>query len=339
VILTFVAPARGRLNGWTLAIYEFANAMRRRQHTVHLVHRVLANVRTLDDIKWFSFEEGIEHHFPRRFNRMPFPVADFVFTRRLWLTPENGRPLLFVQGFAGGADKQLRTMRAPCPKICVSRWLVSAGVEAGIPRDELVHVPLGVDHGRFRVVTPIEDRPPRIAMMYGQHPLKGGPEGLEALALVRERMPEAEAIIFGKVAPPATASGEGITVLENLLQERLRGVYNSSSVYLCPSISEGFGFPSVEAMACGCALVTTSNGGSDEFARHGQTALVCPPGDAKAMADHVLSLLRDDARRVQLARNGERFVTRFDWDRSAELLESFLNEYAVSAPATAVSTD
>jgi glycosyltransferase involved in cell wall biosynthesis len=313
--------------------------MRRRGHTVHLVHRSGANVVTLEDIGWFSFEEGIEHHFPRWLGRMPFPVADFVFTRKPWLTPENGRPLLFVQGFARGAEKQLRSMRAPCPKICVSRWLVSAGLAAGIPRHELVHVPLGLDHDRFRLVNPIADRPPRIAMMYGQHPLKGTPDGLQALALVKERMPEIETVIFGKVAPPATGLPEGITVLENPSQERLRGVYNGSRIYLCPSISEGFGFPSVEAMACGCALVTTSNGGSDEFAQHRQTALVCAPGDTKAMADHVLLLLREDARRVQLARNGSRFVARFDWNRSAELLESFLNEYAASAPAAAVHSD
>lgn len=331
MILTFVAPLHSRPNGASFAIYEFANAMRRRRHTIHLVHRSLSGARTLEDIEWFSFEEGIEHHFPERFGRMAFPVADFVFGRLPWLAPEHGRPMLFVQGFSKGADNHLRSMRAPYPKICVSRWLVSVGVAAGIPRHELVHVPLGLDHDRFRVVKPIANRPPRIAMMYGNHPLKGTRDGLEALTLVKERMPDVEVSVFGKVPSPNTGLPDGTTVLENPSQERLRGVYNGSGIYLCPSISEGFGFPSVEAMACGCALVTTSNGGSDEFAHHQQTALVCPPEDAKAMADHVLSLLRQDSLRVQLARKGSRFVARFDWDRSAELLESFLNEYAVSA--------
>ena len=129
------------------------------------------------------------------------------------------------------------------------------------PRHELVHVPLGLDHDRFRVVKPIANRPPRIAMMYGNNPLKGTRDGLEALTLVKERIPKVEVTVFGKVPPRNTGLPDGTTVLENPSQERLRGVYNGSGIYLCPSISEGFGFPSVEAMACGCALVTTSNGG------------------------------------------------------------------------------
>jgi glycosyltransferase involved in cell wall biosynthesis len=332
VILTFVAHASGRPNGASRTIYEFANAMRRRQHTVHVVHRLLGHdVRALEDVDWFSFEDGIQHHFPERFGHMTWPVADFIFTRGRRLAPENGRPVLFVQGFAKGADKQLRSMRAPYPKVCVSRWLVSAGLAAGLPKHELVHVPLGLDHDRFRVVTPIEDRPLRIAMMYGQAPLKGAGDGLDALVLAKERVPAAEVVAFGKVAP-SKGLPDWITYLENPPQDRLvDDVYNTSRIYLCPSISEGFGFPSVEAMACGCALVTTSNGGSEEFAFHQETALVSRPAEPKALANHIVSLLLDDPRRMDLARNGQRFVARFDWNKSAELLELFLNEYASSA--------
>jgi glycosyltransferase involved in cell wall biosynthesis len=121
-----------------------------------------------------------------------------------------------------------------------------------------------------------------------------------------------------------------MTVLTDPPQESIvNEIYNRSRVFLCASRHEGFGFPSVEAMACGAALVTTANGASADYAIDGETALVCEPEDVTAMADSIERLLRDDELRLGLAKRGGEFVRRhFDWDRSAEMLESFLNDYA-----------
>jgi glycosyltransferase involved in cell wall biosynthesis len=121
-----------------------------------------------------------------------------------------------------------------------------------------------------------------------------------------------------------------MTVATNPPQEFIvNEIYNRSRIFLCSSHVEGFGLPSIEAMACGAALVTTSNGGADDYAIHGETALVCEPGDVTAMADHIERLLHDDELRIQLARQGGEYVRQtFDWDASAERLEAFLNEYA-----------
>jgi hypothetical protein len=89
----------------------------------------------------------------------------------------------------------------------------------------------------------------------------------------------------------------------------------------------GFGFTPVEAMAGGCALVTTSNGGSDDYAFDDVTALVTQPRDVRAMADGIERLLVDDQTRVRLAVRGNEFVKRFDWDASARLLEAFLRRF------------
>ncbi len=98
-------------------------------------------------------------------------------------------------------------------------------------------------------------------------------------------------------------------------------------MFVCSSIVEGFGLTSVEAMACGCALVTSDNGGSEDFAFHDDTALVSPPDDVETMTEHVVALLRDDTRRLRIARRGQEYVQRFDWDASCRTLEAFLIEY------------
>ena len=104
-------------------------------------------------------------------------------------------------------------------------------------------------------------------------------------------------------------------------------IYNGSRVFVCPSLREGFGFCGIEAMAGGCALVTTANGGSDDYAIDGETALVVEPRDAIVMADRIERLLDDDEQRVRIARRGVEYVARFDWDESARLLEEVLARY------------
>jgi glycosyltransferase involved in cell wall biosynthesis len=120
---------------------------------------------------------------------------------------------------------------------------------------------------------------------------------------------------------------EGVTFVLSPDQPTMAGgIYNASTVYLQPSLREGFGLCAVEAMACGCALVTTANGGSDDYAQDGETALVC--GDeVDDMADAVRRLVRDDALRTRLAVNGAAFVERFRWSSSAQRLAELADAY------------
>jgi glycosyltransferase involved in cell wall biosynthesis len=168
-----------------------------------------------------------------------------------------------------------------------------------------------------------------VSTIYHSHPGKGSSQGLAALAEVRRRVPDVEATVLSRL-PPGDGPAPWMTVATNPPQDFIvNEIYNRSRIFLCSSRVEGFGLPSIEAMACGAALVTTSNGGSDDFAIHGETALICEPDDIAAMADHIERLLHDDELRIRLARQGREYVRQaFDWDVSAARLEKFLNEYA-----------
>ena len=140
-------------------------------------------------------------------------------------------------------------------------------------------------------------------------------------------MPQVRAVLFGVFEmqhelPPDTE------YLFDPPHEVLAGhVYNGSRVFVCSSVQEGFGLCSVEAMACGAALVTSATRGPDDFAVHEQTALVSAPNDVAAMADNVEMLLRDETNRVELATRGVARAARFDWDESARILEAYLYDY------------
>ena len=83
--------------------------------------------------------------------------------------------------------------------------------------------------------------------------------------------------------------------------------------------------PSMEAMACGAALVTYDNGGCRDYARDGLTALVARRRDVDDLAAKLGRMLEDAALREKLASTGAAFIrTEFDWDRAVATLEALL---------------
>ena len=94
-----------------------------------------------------------------------------------------------------------------------------------------------------------------------------------------------------------------------------------ATVFFLPTEYEGFGLALAEAMACGCAAVTTPTGFGAEL-RDGEEAMVCPFGAAETMRAAVARLLDDDALRLRVAEAGWRRVQGLRWETSVGKLEA-----------------
>ena len=77
-------------------------------------------------------------------------------------------------------------------------------------------------------------------------------------------------------------------------------------------------------MICGAAVACTDNKGYLEMAKDGETALVSPIKDSKALAENIIRLINDDELRYRIATNGNRFIQRFTWDESYAKLKRTL---------------
>lgn len=104
-------------------------------------------------------------------------------------------------------------------------------------------------------------------------------------------------------------------------QETLTELYGEADVFVSAERRAGWCNTAAEAMACGAAVVCTRSG-TEDFARHGETALVTRFPWAWTLARHAESLLRDPERRGALAERGRARIAEFTWSRTAETVES-----------------
>lgn len=359
--ITFILPRYDPMpvGGFKL-VYEYANQLVARGHEVTVVHpRQLGNVgfqprlrklsRYLTGKGWrdrnsFLVPAVPWHSIDSRVKMLSVPepsasyipdgdavVASFYATVEYAMKypQEKGRKFYLWLGdetFAAPEARVHAALRAPLNKIVISRGLYESGLKLGVPADEMTYIPCGIDHAKYRVLHPIESRPPRIAMLYHALPIKGAEDGITALEAARREFPTLAAVLFGIYPRPETLPG-WIEYHCNPPQEELVGlIYNGSSIYVCPSWTEGFGLPPAEAMACGCALTTTATEGIRDFAEHEVTALLSAPKDPAALADNVLRLLNDNDLRIRLARSGYERIQQFTWERSTNLLEQFITD-------------
>lgn len=95
----------------------------------------------------------------------------------------------------------------------------------------------------------------------------------------------------------------------------LPALYSLATVFVFPSLYEGFGLPPLEAMACGTPVLTSNRTSMVEVC--GEAACLVDPKHEEAIAAGLCTLLRDEELRRELRRRGLERVGHFSWERAA----------------------
>ena len=85
-------------------------------------------------------------------------------------------------------------------------------------------------------------------------------------------------------------------------------VLSLMSIFVLPSLYEGFGIAILEAMAAGKPVIATTVGGIPEFVVSGQSGFLVPPGDAPALARAIKQLLDEPEKACAMGRQGQAHV-------------------------------
>jgi len=254
-------------------------------------------------------------------------VANFYLTAYCaWLSRllhRRARAIYFLQGDEAESHGRLAdgpfisrwlryalargSYRLPLPMLCVSTWL-----RRQVARPDAVVVGQGIDLGVFRP-RPREAARVRVVVgtIGGDARVKGFPDVVTAVSQMGNAM-ELRVVAAGHVAIPAGVEGCSVTAST---ETAMAAFYGDCDVFVFASHREGFGLPPLEAMASGCAVVTTDCGGVTDYARDGENCLLVPPRDPGAIASAIRRLLDDPRLRSRLSEEGVR--TAAGWPRSA----------------------
>ena len=95
----------------------------------------------------------------------------------------------------------------------------------------------------------------------------------------------------------------------------LRALYEHAACFIFPSFYEGFGLPPLEAMACGCPVITSNAASLPEVC--GDAALYCDPYSPEDIAAKIALLMSDEALRDSLHKKGLARARQFTWEQTA----------------------
>ena len=108
--------------------------------------------------------------------------------------------------------------------------------------------------------------------------------------------------------------------------ETLAVLYRLASVFVFPSLYEGFGLPPLEAMACGTPVVTSNVSSLPEVV--GDAAITVDPYSAPAIAEGILKVLHSSHLRAELRQRGFARVREYSWERSVTRVREVYGEVA-----------
>jgi glycosyltransferase involved in cell wall biosynthesis len=124
----------------------------------------------------------------------------------------------------------------------------------------------------------------------------------------------------GEAPPARIGGGAALRWVLDPSQEELADLYRDADVFVAAERRAGWCNTAAEAMACGAAVVCTPSG-TEDFARHGETARVARFPWVWPVAMQIEWFLRDPAARRRIAAAGAEAIQAFSWERTAARVE------------------
>jgi glycosyltransferase involved in cell wall biosynthesis len=208
-----------------------------------------------------------------------------------------------------------------------SKFCERSFLARGVPAEKLLVWPLGADTRRFR--PPAQERrdePFRVLYVGEINLQKGIYYLLEAFR--RAALPNSELLLVGAVKPtvlpllrnqPASVKVPGVIRFPKLLD-----YYQNASIFVLPSVQDGFGQVVMQAMAAGLPVLVSSNAGASEAVRDGENGYVFEARDVDALTARLEQLYRDLKLRREMGHNALSSARGYTWDNYGAAVESSL---------------
>ena len=206
----------------------------------------------------------------------------------------------------------------------------------GVVEDKISVTPLGYDADHFyslEVKQQLHSRP--YLLHVGQaYPHKNLQRLIRAFSMVAQRFVEVDLLLIGKPHPSETLRLQELTSELGLTARvifksyvpygELPDWYRGALAFVYPSLWEGFGLPILEAMACGCPVVTSCGSGMEEIS--GGNALLIDPQKVTSIASGLEEVLSSNSMRIDLRRRALNHAKKYMWPKTRMTTSIILND-------------
>jgi L-malate glycosyltransferase len=346
--ISFMVNQYARISGGNRLLFEYANRLKKAGQEVRWFvlakpskwyrwdKKIIASVKGVvtipaQTIDWMDNTVPIEI-LPVNHPKY-IPEAD-ILVSTAWqtaefaakLSAEKGVPFYFILHYESlwtrYKNRAIKTYDLPMKKLVISNWLRGVLEREHDQTADVLVTP--VDKNMFFCEEKKWNSTRRVCMLHHDYDWKGYEDGIKAVRKAIAQGYNLQLVVFGeKLEDPQSlfeSAGFDFEYHYRPARDRLRKIYSSCDIFLCPSWYEGLGMTAMEAMACRCSLVTTDTGGCLDYAIDGQTALVSLPQDVNGLSKNLTRLLDDEELLIVLSENGYRKIDEFDWDESCDRL-------------------
>ncbi|MCP4607825.1 MAG: glycosyltransferase family 4 protein [Planctomycetes bacterium] len=336
--IAFILPGGGRSGGVKCTV-KVANGLLRKGHRVRLLvnkggrsprtqlRNIWLRARHTDGNDWLNLFKGSLEKFSN-IERCVFGNNEIVVASGWWAGTELRRinhnriiKVHHVRGILKDADQMRAAWGENVPKIVVASFLQDS-IDQICGQKVCAIIPDGIDAEEFYPSVP-ENQRNGVGTIFGKGYHKDPETVLGILEGLKTSCPKIPQRVFSANRKPKNIPREIYHRLPSL--EKAREIYSRSLVWFLGSYSEGFGLPVLEAMACGCAVVSTSCGGPRDIINDGENGFLVNVGDVEQIVHRVQELLDDGELRQRFVKKSKETLKKFSWERSINKLEETLS--------------
>ena len=342
--ILFVLPGSGR-SGGTRVTVELGNHLLRRRHNVQIACRVSPFFspngikRTLrkyhfgllgiNNYDWIQLFEGQLQYYSNieqielQNGMIVIAVGSMAVDDVLRLRGDIFK-IRYCHGFSEHNPKLMESAwTEPMPTIAVSEMLVQK-LEEYSGQKVIGVVPNGINRNDYFNEALTRDG---IGTIFSTNPKKLPEDTITLMVEINKRWPLLARYVFGMSRCPKELPENVYWRFPSVAKSR--ELYNRSKIWLVTSYSEGFCLPVLEAMACGCAVISTNHDTAPGLIEHEKNGFLVPIGDIDGFLKYIDLLLNDEETRMSLVKAGQETLMRFTWENAANNMEKVLESISV----------
>lgn len=315
-------------NGGNKVIFEHVNRLQKRGYDINVITFFGKQP------EWFPLRIKVRHLF--RFLSTPSPdilVATFWPTAWLGNFITSKRRLHLILGWDEDMHKNLllkmlarKSLQLGFEKIVINKFLakrMKRYTSKNIFPLDACGINLSIFKPKGEGASPKKSKVKILSVISRYKWYKGTDLLIEIIKQLKQYHPNYQFTLVSLENKPYSSIIDRF--FSNISTKKLVELYQESDLFLVTSRREGFFIPGLEAMACGCPVITTRNEGILEYAANNKNAIIVKDIDHISKNNIIENLLTNKKLLTKIVDNGYLTVAKYKWDTIIDQLEQIYN--------------